>query len=122
MRQLYSLPSANDDTAYQVVARGSEVEAIDLTVLGKLLRDDSVKIAIFALKFVSTARAALAEIQAAYSVKGVFLYLYLVLDIYSRKIVGWQVYEEERSALAADSMTDIRQREGVKRDQVTLHS
>jgi transposase InsO family protein len=106
----------------QVVARGSEVEAIDLTVLGKLLRDDSVKIAIFALKFVSTARAALAEIQAAYSVKGVFLYLYLVLDIYSRKIVGWQVYEEERSALAADSMTDIRQREGVKRDQVTLHS
>jgi transposase InsO family protein len=55
-------------------------------------------------------------------VRGVFLYLYLVLDIYSRKIVGWQVYEEERSALAADLLTDICQREGVKRNQVTLHS
>lgn len=55
-------------------------------------------------------------------VKGLFLYLYLVLDIYSRKIVGWQVYEKESSALAADLMTDICQREGVKRDQVILHS
>lgn len=55
-------------------------------------------------------------------VRGVFLYLYLVMDIYSRKIVGWQVYEEERSALAADLMTDICQREGIKRGQVTLHS
>ena len=55
-------------------------------------------------------------------IKGVFIYLYLVLDIYSRKIVGWQVHDEERSALAADLMTDICRREGVKRDQVTLHS
>lgn len=55
-------------------------------------------------------------------IHGVFLYLYLVLDIYSRKIVGWQVHEEERSALAADLMTDICQREGVRRHQVTLHS
>lgn len=55
-------------------------------------------------------------------VKGLFLYLYLVMDIYSRKIVGWQVYEQESSALAADLMRDICQREGVQRDQVTLHS
>ena len=55
-------------------------------------------------------------------IRGVFLYLYLVLDIYSRKIVGWQVHAEERSALAADLMTDICQREDVKRHQVTLHS
>jgi putative transposase len=55
-------------------------------------------------------------------VRGVFLYLYLVMDIYSRKIVGWQVYEQESSALAADLMRDICHREGVQRDQVTLHS
>lgn len=55
-------------------------------------------------------------------VKGVFLYLYLVMDIYSRKIVGWQVHEEESSALAADLMIDICQQESIKRDQVTLHS
>ncbi|KKK59695.1 hypothetical protein LCGC14_3031820, partial [marine sediment metagenome] len=55
-------------------------------------------------------------------IRGVFLYLYLVMDIYSRKIVGWQVHGEERSGLAADLMTDICLREGVKRGQVTLHS
>jgi hypothetical protein len=55
-------------------------------------------------------------------VRGVFLYLYVVMDIYSRKIVGWQVHDEERSALAVELMTDICQREGIKRHQVTLHS
>jgi transposase InsO family protein len=44
------------------------------------------------------------------------------MDIYSRKIVGWQVYEEESSTLAADLMTDICGREGITRNQVTLHS
>ena len=56
------------------------------------------------------------------SVKGLFYYLYLVMDIYSRKIVGWQVYELESCALAADLMTDICQREDIKPYQVTLHS
>lgn len=55
-------------------------------------------------------------------VKGIFFYLYLVMDIYSRKIVGWQVYEEESSALAADLMVDICSRENIARHQVTLHS
>ena len=55
-------------------------------------------------------------------VLGLFFYLYLVMDIYSRKIVGWQIYEMESSGLAADLMTDICQREGIKRNQVTLHS
>ena len=56
------------------------------------------------------------------AVRGVFLYLYLVMDIYSRKVVGWQIYEAEASALAADLMVDICQREGVERQQLTLHS
>jgi len=55
-------------------------------------------------------------------IKGLFYYLYLVMDVYSRKIVGWQVYEQESSALAADLMKDICQREGVQRGDVTLHS
>lgn len=56
------------------------------------------------------------------AIRGLFYYLYLALDIYSRKIVGWQVYEKESSALAADLMTDICQRENIQRDQVVLHS
>jgi len=55
-------------------------------------------------------------------VLGLFFYLYLVIDIYSRKVVGWQVYEMESSALAADLMTDICQQENIERHQVTLHS
>jgi putative transposase len=54
--------------------------------------------------------------------KGVFLYLYLVIDIYSRKIVGWLLDDEEGSALAEDLMIDICQQENIKRGQVTLHS
>jgi transposase InsO family protein len=56
------------------------------------------------------------------AVRGLFFYLYLVMDIYSRKIVGWQVYEAESSALAADLMADICHRERVLPGQVTLHS
>ncbi len=56
------------------------------------------------------------------SVGGIYFYLYMVMDIYSRKIVGWQVYEKESSALAADLMTDICHREAIEPDQVTLHS
>ncbi len=55
-------------------------------------------------------------------VMGTFYYLYLVMDIYSRKIVGWQVYEKESSALAADVMTDICHRERIQPNQVILHS
>ncbi|MBB1424794.1 transposase family protein, partial [Pseudoalteromonas sp. SG43-7] len=56
------------------------------------------------------------------TVKGEFLYLYLVMDIFSRKIVGWQVHDTQLSALAADLMTDICSREQIKPEQVTLHS
>jgi len=56
------------------------------------------------------------------TVRGIFLYLYLFMDIYSRKIVGWQVYEEESSEWAADIMRDITQREGIGPEQITLHS
>ncbi len=55
-------------------------------------------------------------------IAGMYFYLYMVMDIYSRKIVGWQVYERESSVFAADLMTDICEREGVCPDQVTLHS
>ena len=34
-------------------------------------------------------------------VAGVFFYLYLIVDIYSRKIVGWEVHERETAELAA---------------------
>ena len=53
---------------------------------------------------------------------GAFFYLYLFMDIFSRKIVGWQVYEEESSVLAGDLMRDICRCENISPNQVVLHS
>ena len=55
-------------------------------------------------------------------VAGQYFYLYLFLDIFSRKVVGWQVYETESSALAGEVMHDICLRERIAPGQVVLHS
>ena len=56
------------------------------------------------------------------TIKGVFLYLYLMLDVYSRKVVGWQVHECESTEHASHLLIDVCAREGVTKEQVTLHS
>jgi putative transposase len=53
---------------------------------------------------------------------GIYFYLYLFVDIFSRKIVGWQVYESESSELASEVMRDICRRENIAPEQVVLHS
>ena len=55
-------------------------------------------------------------------IKGQFYYLYLFMDIFSRKIVGWQVFETEDSGRAAELVRDIYRRERVSPGQVVLHS
>ena len=55
-------------------------------------------------------------------VTGIYFYLYLFLDIFSRKIVGWQIYDSESGELAGDVMRDICRRENIAPDQVELHS
>lgn len=55
-------------------------------------------------------------------VKGIYFYLYLFIDIFSRKVVGWQVYQDEQSELGAEVMRDICAREKIKPNQVVLHS
>lgn len=56
------------------------------------------------------------------TVKGKYLYLYLFLDLFSRKVVGWQVFDSECSQHAADMLRDICQREAIARQQLVLHS
>lgn len=55
-------------------------------------------------------------------VKGMHYYLYLFIDIFSRKVVGWQMYENESSELASEVMKDICIRESIAPNQVVLHS
>jgi transposase InsO family protein len=55
-------------------------------------------------------------------VRGIYFYLYLFMDIFSRKIVGWQIYDAESSELAGEVMRDICERENIAPNQVVLHS
>ncbi len=54
-------------------------------------------------------------------VKGVFFYLHLVMDIFSRKIVGFEVHLAESAENAGELIASACRREGVKRDQIALH-
>lgn len=59
----------------------------------------------------------------ASTLKGMFFYLYLFMDIYSRKIVGWEVYENESSEQAADILRKTRLAEVLPvHHEVVLHS
>jgi transposase InsO family protein len=53
---------------------------------------------------------------------GLFYYLYLILDIYSRKIVGWEVYERESSEYAAEVVSRAVLAEGCLDTPLVLHS
>lgn len=56
------------------------------------------------------------------TVIGHFFYLYLFIDIFSRKIVGWQIHDQESSQLAADIVMDIAKTENYIKGQVQVHS
>jgi transposase InsO family protein len=56
------------------------------------------------------------------SVRGRHYYLYMFIDLFSRKAVGWAVYESELSDLAADVLHDVCSREKIQPGQVVLHS
>jgi putative transposase len=58
----------------------------------------------------------------ATTVRGVFFYLYLYLDLYSRKIVGWEVFAEESAEHAGETVRKACWRERVAPETLTLHS
>jgi putative transposase len=55
-------------------------------------------------------------------VRGQFFYLYLIEDIYSRKAVGWEVYEQESGEMAAALLQRSVIRESCLRQPLVLHS
>ena len=59
------------------------------------------------------------------TVRGIWLYLYLVIDVWSRKVVAWDVAEREDPAIAADlvSRACLRERISKGRQQpLILHA
>ena len=55
-------------------------------------------------------------------VAGMFFYLYLIVDIYSRKIVGWEVHERESAELAAVLIRQAVLAEGCFMQPLVLHA
>jgi putative transposase len=55
-------------------------------------------------------------------VAGTFFYLYMILDIYSRKIVGWEVYARETAELAAQMLKRAVWAEGCVTSPLALHA
>jgi transposase InsO family protein len=58
----------------------------------------------------------------ASTVIGWFYRLYMVSDVYSRKIVGWEIHENESSEHAARLIRKACLAENVEREQLVLHS
>lgn len=56
------------------------------------------------------------------TVKGRYFYLYLIMDLFSRKIVGWEVFAEESAEHASSVFRKAYLREGVTGQLLRLHS
>ena len=54
--------------------------------------------------------------------KWTYFYLYVLLDIFSRYVVGWLIAERESAALARRLIAQSCANQGIERDQLTVHS
>ncbi len=51
-----------------------------------------------------------------------YFYLYVILDVYSRYVVGWMLAHRETAALAERLIRETCERQGIQRDQLTVHA
>jgi putative transposase len=56
------------------------------------------------------------------TVRGQYFYLYLFLDVFSRKVVNWQVFECESAELASQMVQQLCVQEGIRAHALTIHS
>ena len=54
--------------------------------------------------------------------KWTYYYLYVILDIYSRHVVGWMVASRESGPLAEALIKQTCAKQGISREQLTLHA
>ncbi len=55
-------------------------------------------------------------------VKGLFLYLYLILDVFSRKVVGWEIYDRESMEYSSEVVLRATLSERLQGKPLVLHS
>jgi putative transposase len=55
-------------------------------------------------------------------VKWTYYYLYVILDIFSRYVVGWLIAPQESAALAREMVQQTSEKQGIQAGQLTLHA
>jgi len=55
-------------------------------------------------------------------VKWTYYYLYVILDIFSRYVVGWLIAERESAELARELVGQTCAKQGIQPEQLTLHA
>ena len=55
-------------------------------------------------------------------VKWTYFYLYVILDVFSRYVVGWMAALRESATLAQRLIAQTCARQGIARDQLTIHA
>ncbi len=56
------------------------------------------------------------------AIKGIYYYLYLPMDIFSRMIVHWEIHASENAEMASSMIEKACMKNGVMKNQVILHS
>lgn len=51
-----------------------------------------------------------------------YYYLYVILDVYSRYVVGWMIADRESAELAKRLIAETCDKQGIEPDQLTLHA
>ena len=54
--------------------------------------------------------------------KWTYFYLYVILDVYSRYVIGWMLAHRETAALAERLIRETCERQGIQPDQLTIHA
>ena len=54
--------------------------------------------------------------------KWTFFYLYTILDVFSRYVVGWMIAERESGILAEQLIRETCEKQGIPRGQLTVHA
>lgn len=54
--------------------------------------------------------------------KWTYYYLYVILDVFSRFVVGWLIAEQESATLAKELIAETCTRQGIQPEQLTVHA
>jgi putative transposase len=54
--------------------------------------------------------------------KWTYYYLYVILDVFSRYVVGWMIAERETAALAEQLIAETCAKQGIQAGQLTIHA